>query len=375
VKLDSVKGLKQQLLNEIVTPLWAPERPSRSRGTAAAAASLAAGGIDAVTTPLGVGAKPIDTLPEVHRTIALGVARRQKGAYRLAVRVQRPSLLHGPMIEHVTREARGEVDVRLVGRIDKRSKARRVIGGARRTAVPAVDVSWYQLNTRPLLIGASIGHVKVTAGSIGAFVTRGGGTFVLSNNHVLANEDHAVAGDWIVQRGTIDGGRSGERVARLGPWIRLKMRGVNFVDCALGRLEAGIVFDGSRLRGLVNGRDRALAGLGPEFVDEGEVVFKIGRTTGARKGRVTAFDVDNVVVNYDVGNLRFDNQIEIEGAGHLAFSDGGDSGSLIVNPQMQAIALLFAGADSGGANGMGLTYANPMQRVLRDLKATLLFSS
>ena len=30
---------------------------------------------------------------------------------------------------------------------------------------------------------------------------------------------------------------------------------------------------------------------------------------------MTAFDMDNVIVNYDTGNLRFDNQIEIEGAG------------------------------------------------------------
>ena len=42
---------------------------------------------------------------------------------------------------------------------------------------------------------------------------------------------------------------------------------------------------------------------------------KVGRTTGKTLGRVTAFELDNVVVGYDIGNLRFDNQIEIEGAG------------------------------------------------------------
>ena len=102
-------------------------------------------------------------------------------------------------------------------------------------------------------------------------------------------------------------------------------------------------------------------------------MFKIGRTTGATAGRVTAFDVDNVIVNYDRGNLRFDNQIEIEGAGRTAFSDGGDSGSLIVNARMEAAALLFAGGDSGGSNGLGLTYANPIRDVLKALKAALLF--
>jgi len=32
-----------------------------------------------------------------------------------------------------------------------------------------------------------------------------------------------------------------------------------------------------------------------------------------------------------------------------------------------------ASGDSGGSNGLGLTYANPIHRVLKDLKATLLF--
>jgi hypothetical protein len=131
--------------------------------------------------------------------------------------------------------------------------------------------------------------------------------------------------------------------------------------------------DVSRLRELVNGMDQKLAGVGPEFVDEGETVHKIGRTTGPTEGRITAFDLDNLVVNYDMGNLRFDNQVEIEGVGDQAFSDGGDSGSLIVNADVEAVALLFAGSDAGGSNGLGLTYANPIHRTLKDLKSTLLF--
>jgi hypothetical protein len=38
--------------------------------------------------------------------------------------------------------------------------------------------------------------------------------------------------------------------------------------------------------------------------------------------------MDNVVVEYDAGNLRFDGQVEIEGVGQKPFSDAGDSGSL-----------------------------------------------
>jgi S1-C subfamily serine protease len=204
-------------------------------------------------------------------------------------------------------------------------------------------------------------------------VRRGTRTYVLSNNHVLANEDQGKAGDWILQRAAYDGGtQPAQRVARLRYWVRLKLSGPNLVDCALAQIEEAVAYDASRLRGISNGADKRLAGLGPAVVDEGTLVYKIGRTTGATEGRVSAFDLDNLVVNYDIGNLRFDGQIEIEGTGRHAFSDGGDSGSLIVNAKMQAVALLFAGGETGGTNGLGLTFANPIGAVLKALNATLL---
>ena len=86
---------------------------------------------------------------------------------------------------------------------------------------------------------------------------------------------------------------------------------------------------------------------------------------------MTAFDVDKVWVEYDMGDLRFDNQIEIEGTGSSMFSDGGDSGSLIVDEDLKAIGLLFADGDEGGANDMGLTYANPIEIVFDELKLDL----
>jgi len=64
-------------------------------------------------------------------------------------------------------------------------------------------------------------------------------------------------------------------------------------------------------------------------------------------------------------------QIEIEGAGNRSFSDAGDSGSLIVDDEMLAAALLFAGGDHGGSNGKGLTYANPIAAVFKALKVKL----
>src|SRR5262245_37646207 len=103
----------------------------------------------------------------------------------------------------------------------------------------------------------------------------------------------------------------------------------------------------------------------------GDIVHKVGRTTGVRHGRVTAFELDGLAVEYDIRVISFDNQIEIEGPGNRSFSDAGDSGSLIVDDQMRAAALLFAGGDHGGSNGKGLTYANPIAAVLKALKVKL----
>jgi hypothetical protein len=133
-------------------------------------------------------------------------------------------------------------------------------------------------------------------------------------------------------------------------------------------IKDGITWDHGALTDL-----GALAGLGDAFLDEGTEVAKIGRTTGLTRGRVTAFELDNVRVQYGIGMLQFDDQIEIESAGDGPFSGGGDSGSLIVDAGLRGVALLFAGSDVGGAGGHGLTYANPLRRVLGDLKVDLLY--
>ena len=98
--------------------------------------------------------------------------------------------------------------MRLIGRIDKR---------ARRASVrAAAAVPWYREDTRPLLIGASVGHVRVTAGTIGAFVRRGERVFLLSNNHVLAASNEASIGDFIRQPGpaALPGEASGDTALR-----------------------------------------------------------------------------------------------------------------------------------------------------------------
>ena len=52
---------------------------------------------------------------------------------------------------------------------------------------------------RPAPGGVSIGHVAITAGTLGCWVTKNGQKVILSNNHVLANSNDAEIGDAILQ--------------------------------------------------------------------------------------------------------------------------------------------------------------------------------
>ena len=330
MNIDNARQLKASILQEVTT----------SFSTVAAVQAL---GIRAQARPRGNDAL---------RTMAIGISRKGR-QHRLAVRVQRRILEDDPILERIRKQSKREVDVRYVGKIQK-------------LETPTT----LQKRRRPLVIGCSIGHFKITAGTLGCFVKdrATGDRLILSNNHVLANENDASPGDAIIQPGSFDGGKKAtDTVGQLVSFVKLKPAGVNFVDCAVASIKSAIEIRAKKLGTFGN-----LAGLGPVISADGVEVRKVGRTTGETKGRVTAFELDNVVVGYDLGNLRFDDQIEIEGAGSAAFSDGGDSGSLIFDKDLGAVALLFAGGDQGGSNGMGLTYANPIRFVLDALKVDLL---
>ena len=327
----------------------------------ASARELKASLVDSVLTPLaenlsrraafGTPTRPMAAaLSQPAEALALGIAPAGRRQFQLAVRVQQRSMLGSRELDLIRRRAKNEVEVRYVGRAVKR-------------AVP-----WHQQRHRPLRIGTSIGHFRITAGTLGCFVRRRGeeDPLILSNNHVLANENRGRRGDAVLQPGALDDGRKPQdAVGALADFVKLKKRGANLVDCALASVEHGIEFNHRNVRGLGN-----IAGLGDVAVDEGDAVAKVGRTTGKTTGRVTAFELDRLVVEFDIGLLRFDNQIEIDGEDEM-FSDGGDSGSLILDAGRRAVALLFAGTETGGSEGTGLTYANPLPAVLDALGAEL----
>lgn len=335
MQLDSARALKAEALERVIQPLR--DASPRARG-------------------LAYSAGPVHVLRETPRLLAVGIAPVQSGeGYRLAVRLQRRGLAESEEVERLRKMARNEIDVRFVGRVSKR----------------ATGTPWHLERIRPLRIGSSVGHFNITAGTLGGFVTSRGrnDVLILSNNHVLADENRCRVGDAILQPGDMDGGRkSRDQVATLHRYIALSKAKPNVLDCATARLAAGIDWDVDRLTGL--GR---LAGVSDRPLDPGLRVAKVGRTTGLTRGRISAFELDDLAIVYDMGNILFNDSLEIESTTSRPFSDGGDSGSLIVDTEKKAVAQLFAGSDTGGRGNLGVTYATPIRRVLDALKVDLIF--
>jgi hypothetical protein len=299
--------------------------------------------------------------PEISpSTLGVGIAPAGRGrGFRLAVRVGAGGLLQSDPIRQLMRRTRGELDVRVVGRV---------------FALHGHEApSWTQARVRPLVPGISIGHCKVTAGTLGAFVRPLRGTDarlrILSNNHVLAAVNRGRKGDAILQQGVHDGGREYEdRVATLETFKRIRFTGENVLDAAMAIVADGMEVEPGTLRGI-----GPLAGVMPpeQLFEERLPVKKLGRTTEIRAGRVSAVEVVVTDINFGCGWATFTKQIEIESSLQSPFSRGGDSGSLVVTDDRLAMGLLFAGTDFGGQFGLGLTYANPLEKVLDGLGVSL----
>ena len=209
---------------------------------------------------------------------------------------------------------------------------------------------------RPAKGGYSVGHFRITAGTIGTCaydILPGGSTFppmhgagipprfyILSNNHVLANSNAAAAGDPILQPGPFDGGNlATDRIATLSRFVPITFEPPvprtahrNIVDAAIAEAPFHDLDRELHWVGSVRGwrlRANVLPGL---------QVKKVGRTTNLTVGRITAIAA-TVDVNYGVGIARFTDQIVTTN-----ISAGGDSGSLVVTLDNVAVGLLFAGS-------------------------------
>ena len=207
---------------------------------------------------------------------------------------------------------------------------------------------------RPALGGVSIGHYKITAGTFGCLVKdrKNQTVFILSNNHVFANSNHAQKKDPILQPGNYDGGKEPEDViASLERWIEIGFGTEgNLVDAALAKPKSKSLVKPEILQiGVPVGVGRAELGM---------FVQKSGRTTGYTTGKVKDISV-TVKVQYDKNSALFRNQILT-----TAMSQGGDSGSLVLDEKKRAVGLLFAGSSV-------VTICNPISEVLKLLEVVL----
>lgn len=234
-----------------------------------------------------------------------------------------------------------------------------------------IDAFQHRMRLRPAPGGISVGHFRITAGTLGC-LARGRSAprikrlLVLSNNHVLANSNVAAIGDAILQQGTFDGGANpADQIALLERFQPINFSGGNnLVDAATGwawptRVRRELMY----LSGGVVSTFRV--GSVPVAAVPGLAVGKTGRTTQLTSGRVTAIGV-TINVNYGAGRVgRFVNQIAVR-ANSGNFSQGGDSGSLIWtwDERRAPVGLLFAG-------GGGTTFANRIGDVLGVLDVNL----
>ena len=205
---------------------------------------------------------------------------------------------------------------------------------------------------RPTRCGVSIGHVTVTAGTLGCLVRRPGDSnnYILSNNHVLASCDSASIGDLILEPGRMDGGDPQDPIGELSYFAPLKTGGTVEIDAALAR-----VFDAnSVLPEVMEIGPIDQDGMSPAIYQS---VRKHGRTTLHTVGIVTDIDADIRVWYGPLESADFVGQIAVEGFGGV-FSASGDSGSVIVDAvSRRPVGLLFA-------EGLGITFANRIDRVL-----------
>ena len=215
---------------------------------------------------------------------------------------------------------------------------------------------------RPVIGGISTGHYEFSTGTI-ACIVRDATTkepMVLSNNHDFADEStnyvqRVHVGDGVIQPGRADGGgifggsNTDDVIGNLSRWINFDEDGQNIADCAVAKLSVEAV------NAILGNNEYQLVVRGLKTITNGISVEKYGRTTGHTIGTIVDADF-SCYVGYSGKWILFVDQILVQM--NIA---GGDSGSLLMDRNGNAVGLDFARADGG--NGVVYCIANKINSV------------
>ncbi len=241
---------------------------------------------------------------------------------------------------------------------------------------------------RPAPGGVSIGHKDITAGTLGCWVKRDGQWHILSNNHVMANSNNAQVGDPILQPGPHDNGQNpADQIATLTDFVPIEMSGapsncnvagniVNLLNklaelnSSDTRLQAVKAFAEENLVDAAIARPLNDADVKPEILSIGEIQGLAEGLLGMKikkSGRTTAFTEDEILQVDVTVNVQYGGGLIASFADQLIagpMSQGGDSGSAVLDENNMLVGLLFAGSDQN-------TIFNRIQNVFSALRLSL----
>ncbi len=191
--------------------------------------------------------------------------------------------------------------------------------------------------------------------------SNGTAKFMLSCNHVFANENSATSADQQDQPGRYDVncGSSG-LVGKLYAWNYIDSRHNNYYDAAIAECNPGLSGGWTPAMSPDNWYTPTITVVAPSV---GLSVKKVGRTTGYTTGTIGAINV-TITVSYTHFRATFVDQIYVSGQ----FIQAGDSGSMMVDANGNPVGLNFAGSSTS-------SFANRMDHIAQDFGLGFVTSS
>lgn len=221
-----------------------------------------------------------------------------------------------------------------------------------------------QARVRPLVSGLEVQNLDADeregalarggyVGTLGCLVRLAdGGAGMLSNAHVLAGSGQGVCGhDRIMQAGGCRKYAAPDQVAVLESFLPLIPEPphvphfgavpLNVGDAAVARLLPGTAHAAGYLP-----RRHLPTPVGTATPVPGEMVFKVGRTTGLTRGVVDRVGVVDYMP-YQHGTCWFEELFSVHSEDDNDFARQGDSGAAVVRSDGTVLGLLFASASNG----------------------------